>query len=228
MAEPEPIKDIIDAKIQENERIVRQEQEDEEKAGGNDQGGLVVKKKSSNLGGKRPGSGRPKGSLAKSTMTAMEAKNHFINRVQKNVDTLFNAQLALAKGEQFLYRKVTTGEGKSRRTSVEMVQDTELIEEYLVDDGYSLNQESDEEYYYISTRPANNQAIDSLLNRAFGKAPEKIEIEGGFFKADKMIIEVIDPKISADDDEEENKPKTKENIIDAEYTETEQETEHSS
>lgn len=145
-------------------------------------------------GGARPGAGRPKGSISKVRRTAKEAKERFIERVQDNVDTLFNAQLSLAKGEQHLFVKYHVGEGKERRAYVDIVTDPETIAEYLNDYGETLNQQSDDEYYYISTRPANNQAIDSMLNRAFGKAPEKIEIEGGFFKANSLKIEVVQPQ----------------------------------
>ena len=46
-----------------------------------------------------------------------------------------------------------------------------------------------------------------MLNRAFGKAPEKIEIEGSFFKANKLEINVVQKR---DDDLDED------DIIDAE------------
>ena len=158
-----------------------------------DAGSLPVKKKT---GGKLPGAGRPKGPRSLAKMTKAEAKERFISRVQQNVDTLFNAQLSLAKGEQHLFVKYHTGEGKDRRAHIDIVTDPETISQYLTDDGYALNKESGEdEYYFISTRPANNQAIDSLLNRAFGKAPEKIEIEGGLFKANQLKIEVVQPRV---------------------------------
>lgn len=137
--------------------------------------------------------GRPKGPTSLTSISKKAAKERFIQRVQDNVDTLFNAQLSLAKGEQHLFVKYHTGEGKDRRAHIDIVTDPETISEYLNDYGESLNRDSDDEYYFISTRPANNQAIDSLLNRAFGKAPEKIEIEGGFFKANQLKIEVVQP-----------------------------------
>lgn len=179
MAEPESVEDILKNKEDSSEVI-------------DEAGSLPVKKKT---GGKLPGAGRPKGPRSLAKRTKAEAKERFIERVQQNVDTLFAAQLSLAKGEQHLFVKYHTGEGKDRRAHIDIVTDPETISEYLTDNGYTLNQEADDEYYYISTRPANNQAIDSLLNRAFGKAPEKIEIEGGFFKANNLKIEVVQPKI---------------------------------
>lgn len=178
--EPEHIGEVIGKMQEDQEPIIE------------DAGSLPVKKKT---GGAMPGAGRPKGPQSLAKRTKAEAKERFIERVQQNVDTLFAAQLSLAKGEQHLFVKYHTGEGKDRRAHIDIVTDPELISEYLTDNGYTLNQESDDEYYYISTRPANNQAIDSLLNRAFGKAPEKIEIEGGFFKANNLKIEIVQPKV---------------------------------
>ena len=184
-----------------------------------DAGTLPVKTKT---GGKQPGAGRPKGPVSLVKRTKAEAKDRFIFRVQQNVDTLFNAQLSLAKGEQHLFVKYHTGEGKDRRAFVDIVTDPETISQYLTDNGEALNRATDDEYYYIATRPANNQAIDSLLNRAFGKAPEKIEIDGGFFKANSLKIEIVKPNIiEAVDIEEaeivENEPNTNTTDITTEH-----------
>lgn len=188
MAEPQRIKEILEEKS-ENLNVILQHTSD---VVSDDEGTLEVEKPKN--GGARAGAGRPKGSIAKSTRTALEIKTHFINRVHANVDTLFNAQLALAKGESFLFAKSTSGEGKDRKVTVSVVDDEDTISSYLEDDGYTLNSDADDVYYYISTKAANNQAIDSLLNRAFGKAPEKIEIEGGFFKVDKLLIQIVNPE----------------------------------
>lgn len=139
-------------------------------------------------GGKRKGAGRRAGSMNKATMETKTAKKLFIDRVNQHVDELFNAQLSLAKGEQVLMVQITRGKGKDRKRWHEQVTDAGVIKQYL-DDENSLN--SDEEFYYITTRPANNMAIDSLLNRSFGKATEKVELEGGLFKASQLTIKVV-------------------------------------
>lgn len=173
MSDPEPIKETI-GKLQ--EEIT-------------DAGTLERRRKPT-----IPNPGRPKGKMTPEKITLKRGKEHFNQRVLQNIDTLFNAQLSLAKGEQHLFVKYHTGEGKDRRAHIDIVTDPETIAEYLTDYGETLNHNDDDEYYYISTRPANNQAIDSLLNRALGKAPEKIEIEGGFFKANNLRIEVVQPQ----------------------------------
>ena len=146
-------------------------------------------------GGARPGAGRKPGGMNQATKNAMAVKKEMNNRIAQNVDKLLNAQLGLALGETFLFvkRSIELPDGK-RRYETEMVEDIDTIKEYVDDDGYSLNNNG-EDYYFISRKPANNQAIDSLLNRAFGKATEKVEIEGGFFKAETLNIQIVNPEI---------------------------------
>lgn len=122
-------------------------------------------------GGARPGSGRPQGSMNPETIERMKTKAAFISRVNKNADRLFNSQFNLATGEQYLMWKHTVGSGAKARTVVEVIEDIETIKAYL-DDTLDVG---NDEYYYISTKPANGFAIDSLLNRSFGKAEEKID-----------------------------------------------------
>lgn len=127
-------------------------------------------------GGKREGAGRKLHSKNPETIEREEAARQFKERVAKNTDRLFNAQLDLALGEKYLMVRTTSGEGRNRKTTVEIVTDTETIKEFL-DDETGLN--SDTEYYFISTKPANNMALDSLLNRSFGKAEDKLDITTG-------------------------------------------------
>ena len=54
--------------------------------------------------------------------------------------------------------------------------------------------DDEDHFYYFTIKPANNQAIEGMLNRAYGKAQEKIEIEGGFFKQEALKIEIINPE----------------------------------
>lgn len=145
----------------------------------------------SSWGGKREGAGRKEGSKNKTTLEQLKVKQAFVDRVNRNADRLFNAQLDLAVGEKFLMVKRTTGKGTSRKTTIEVVIDTETIKQYLDDDGASMN--NDEEFYFISTKPANGLAIDSLLNRSIGKPTEKMEIE----HSGELDTGLSDPQIAA-------------------------------
>lgn len=126
---------------------------------------------SSSWGGSRDGAGRPKGSMNPETIERMKVKAEFIKRVNNNAHKLFNAQFNLAVGEQYLMWKHKVGSGNKERVVVETITDEEVIKAYL-DDTLDIN---DGEFYFISTKPANGMAIDSLLNRSFGKAEEKID-----------------------------------------------------
>lgn len=129
-------------------------------------------KKKSGVGGARPGAGRPKGSMNESTRERMKIKQAFQERVAQNADRLFNAQFNLATGEQYLMWKHKVGNGAKERTIVEVVDDLETIKGYL-DGTLDINES---EFYFISTKPANGSAIDSMLDRSFGKADSTIDM----------------------------------------------------
>jgi len=125
-------------------------------------------------GGKREGAGRKAHSKNKKTQEREKVLEAFRERVGRHADRLFNAQANLATGEQYLFCKTTSEDSKGKRTTTtEIITDPEIIKAYLDD---TLDQGSDE-YYYISTKPANNMAIDSLLNRAFGTPNKNIDVK---------------------------------------------------
>jgi hypothetical protein len=123
-------------------------------------------------GGARPGAGRPKHSKNPATITREEALRQFRDKVAKAADQLFITQFNLARGEQFLFHKKTTGKGDKRKTETVIVTDVETIKDYITG---NIDNDS-ENYYFISTKPANNQALDSLLNRTFGTAQQSIDL----------------------------------------------------
>lgn len=184
MSDAEEIKKIIERKqLNETRKLIDED---------GDRVRLSDGKKVKNWGGHRPGAGRPLSSQTIKKRTAIEAKKRFVERVNKHVDDLFYAQLELAKGERVLMveRKDIDSDGKVKKKWHEIVEHEGEIESFM-----NGELESDEDnYYYITQRPANNQAIQSLLDRAFGKAQEKIEIEGGFFKANELNINIVNPE----------------------------------
>lgn len=127
-------------------------------------------------GGPRPNSGRPKGHLEPQTIEKNQVIEQFRQRVARNADRLLNAQLDLAIGEKYLMVKTITGKGKDRKTSVDIVTDVQIIKDYI-DNPDALN--SNTEVYFMTTKPANNFAIQGLLDRTFGKSTEKIVIDVG-------------------------------------------------
>jgi hypothetical protein len=153
MAEPEHIGELADAKLEN----LKDNSSSEAKQ----------------HGGAREGAGRPKGSENATTKERRASLERFKDRVEKHADRLFNAQANLATGEQYLFVVITetNKQGKSTRRT-EIVTDHETIKAYL-DETLDVG---DDEYYYISTKPANNMAIDSLLNRAFGTPQKSIDL----------------------------------------------------
>lgn len=129
--------------------------------------------KGAGRGGYRPGSGRKPGKQDQTTLDRIEAMRQFRERVSKRVDEFYNAQFSLAVGTQYLYR-IDTQEldnGKTKRVHV-LVTDPEEIKNALDGD---LGQVG-ESFYYLTTQTPNNQAIDSMLDRTFGKAQQSVDL----------------------------------------------------
>ncbi len=142
-------------------------------------------------GGKREGSGRPEGSLNKKTLERKVALDAFKDRVVKNANKLFNAQLGLAVGVQYLFRidevEKTNAQGKTYKTKEHvLVTDPDEIKEAL--DNELVN---GEDYYYITTKTPDNKAIDSMFDRTFGKAKETLELENNN-PITQVLIQYVD------------------------------------
>lgn len=159
-------------------------------------------------GGARPGAGRKKHGKNKKTLEREKVLEGFRRRVELHADRLFNAQADLATGEKFLYCVTTTTDKKGKQTKhTEIVTDPETIARYLDD---TLDYDQNEEYYYISSKPANNMAIDSLLNRAFGTPNKNIDVKSnGQTILDRMddtdvkrIASAMSEALSGTDDDE--------------------------
>lgn len=121
------------------------------------------------------GGGMPAGHVSERTKIIRDQKLYLQERIAKNADKLLNAQLNIALGQTMLFVKITERDGKGnvKRVYHERITSEEYIKEYL-DDPNSMN--DDEHYYYITTKPGSNQAIANLLDRAFGKPKENIEL----------------------------------------------------
>jgi len=134
-------------------------------------------------GGRRINSGRPLHSKNPATIEREEAARLFKERVAKNADKLFNAQLSLATGMQMLFVIHTDSKGKRRKP--EIVTDVDTISRFLDEnegtDGIMemkahANDSKVEDYFFLTTSAPNNQALEGLLNRSFGKAEEKVDL----------------------------------------------------
>lgn len=149
-------------------------------------------------GGARKGAGFPQGEKKKKTLEQQKVKEQINQRIMLHADRLINAQMQLAVGEQVLMVKIKERDDKGmvKRVTHEVVTDIETIKQFLdYEDGegteYEESPNDQDHFYYLSVRPSNNQAIDSLLNRAIGKAPDKLEVVGGFFAQPNLTIKVV-------------------------------------
>lgn len=122
-------------------------------------------------GGARPGAGRPKGKLSPKTIEKLAVKKAFEDRVAKNANSLFNAQITVAHGAQYLFKRYKVGKGWSK---FERVTDPEEMAEYLDGD---FAEDKDRVYYMLTAEKPDVRAIDSLLDRAFGRAPQNLNIK---------------------------------------------------
>ena len=129
--------------------------------------------------------GRPKGKKTEATLEKEKVLAAFKERTMQVADVLLNSQLTLAKGQTFLYKieKYWEGSGKNRilrKKKPQIVTAQWEIEDYL-EGKIESGEEDDYEatYYFITTKEPNNNAIDSLLDRAFGKASQSIAVSGG-------------------------------------------------
>ena len=119
-------------------------------------------------GGIRPGAGRPKGSMDEDTKLRRQSEREYKQRVSGMTDQLLNAQLTLAMGEVSLFKK----EIKGNKTITSLINNIETVKAYLNGDLES----EDNEYYYIATKPPDGRAIDSVLDRTYGKARQSVDI----------------------------------------------------
>ena len=133
-------------------------------------------------GGKRNGAGRKKGSKEPHTLERERVQEAFNQRVFGIAQNLLERQASLAMGQTFLYRidKKKESTGKVVVEKPVVVTDPDEISMWLdFEYGDGENPNTDSEYYYMTTKEPNNQAIDSILNRSLGKPKETIEHQGG-------------------------------------------------
>lgn len=133
-------------------------------------------------GGRRPGSGRKKGGYNQSTLDRMAIKRQIEDRIHLNADNLLNAAMNKALGETYLMKKVTErdSKGKVLRTYHEIVTSPQEIIDYLdgeLEGNTPLDEELDDVYHYITTKPADILAFKDLYDRAFGKPAQTINTD---------------------------------------------------
>jgi len=130
-------------------------------------------------GGYRKGAGGKKGfkltkERKKELKDLREIEKAYKQKVARVTDVLFLSQITLARGCTYLYRidEVEDKKGIKRKQPPVLVESKAEIEEFLADPEKSNSGDS---YYYITTEKPDNRAIDSMMDRTYGKATQKVE-----------------------------------------------------
>lgn len=146
----------------------------------------------------RKGGTKKKGSKSAHVLDREQALEAYKQGVIKSSRTLLNVQKMLAFGSIKVFRIDTHWEqnGKSKvkvRSKPQLViNDDEIIEalDYEYGDGESPN--DDTTFYFVTTKDPDQRAIDSLLDRTFGKAKESMEIKHSGISLKDMYKTAID------------------------------------
>ncbi len=137
-------------------------------------------------GGKQPGSGRPRGAKSQSTIDREKvlemAKDIIAGRTRKLIDT----QTILATGAIKIFKIHYHWEGSAKKRTLikdkpQIVEnDQEII--HVIDHEFGSGQmgnpndhdydDEEYDYFFVMTKDPDNQAINSLMDRTFGRATE--------------------------------------------------------
>ena len=135
--------------------------------------------------------GRPPGKKTPAVIERDASIKAFRERVAKNTDLLFMQQLSLAKGAQYLFRIdkewVKTGSKKNgeengfwRNKKPVLVESPSEMLQYLEDEIVNGDDQDEQDpassYYFLVAKDPSNQAIDSMLDRTYGRAKSELEV----------------------------------------------------
>ena len=107
-----------------------------------------------------------KGSRHPATIERDAAYKIFKQRIVEDSQRLLDAQYSIGLGQQYLFKIP-----KGKKEPV-LITSEEEIRAYLRGDFEG----SSDGYYYITTKDPNNFALDSMFNRAYGKAVDHYDI----------------------------------------------------
>ncbi len=139
-----------------------------------DNEGKFVKGKSGNPAGK------PAGIPNKRTIERKIVEQEFKDRILFNIQDLLTAQLNIAKGTSYLYKIVYHQQGtKSERKEHILVTDPIEIKDFLDELQGDVDGILEDTYYYIATKQPDNRALDSLMDRVFGRAIQPMDLSSG-------------------------------------------------
>lgn len=127
-------------------------------------------------GGYRAGSGKKKGSKHKKTLEREAARKAYEQMVLENLRPLFQRQLLLANGVNYVYR-IDRHERKGQPVRIEHVlleSPSEIADalDLIMNEDFQDPHETG--FYYVTTKAPEGRAIDSMLDRSIGKPAQPI------------------------------------------------------
>ncbi len=144
--------------------------------------------------------GRKPGSQTIKQLQKAAVQDELRQRVMKNADKLFNAQFAQAVGSIQIFEVIEHKNSKGNVIRIEhkLVTDAETIKQVL-DTGEGVNCSVDGGFYLVTHIMPENRAIDSMLDRTFGKAQQSIEVKNeGLTRTLELLETLIQSKLAAD------------------------------
>lgn len=116
--------------------------------------------------------GRPKGSKEAATLEREAVLKAYRERVCRQAQRLLDAELTVAQGCSYLYRKPKKAE-KGETRKAELVKDEETIRKFL--DGELDHDEDD--WYFITAEKPDTFTIRGMFDRTFDKPGQRHEVE---------------------------------------------------
>ncbi len=137
-------------------------------------------------GGKRQNAGAPKGTIQRRTLEKSAVARELRERTMAHADNLFNAQLAKAVGSVMVFRvdEEEIGGGKTKRVHTHLTDPDEIKRVLDKNEGGAGIVGAD--YYFVTNIAPDNRAIDSMLDRTFGKAMQPVEVNDSEDRAVKF------------------------------------------
>lgn len=152
--------------------------------------------------------GRPKGSKTKATLEKEKVLKALRQRTMRNANLLYDSQMSIARGVQFLYKieKEFIKTGTNKKTGeavgwyknkkpvlVESETEIRMYIEGLHEEGDADDvNDSGKTYYYITTQLPDNKALDSMLDRTFGKSAQSVDVTTNGKDMPTPILHVLD------------------------------------
>ncbi len=127
-------------------------------------------------GGKRENAGAPKGTIQRRSLEKSAVVRALRERTMAHADNLFNAQLTKAVGSVMVFRvdEEEIGNGKTKRVHIHITNPDEI--KRVLDENEGGAGKVGDDYYFVTNIPPDNKAIDSMLDRTFGKATQPVEV----------------------------------------------------